>query len=431
MAPIRTILSGREFSLSLDTGIDSFVDLFSVDIVTGTITSAWIPDDWISFMEEAVELENSVVPPLDRTALAYLGRLVKIAPMDDCTLTASAVTTAVNVQTLRITPFGGNQPSVFLTQLPHSLTGFFGTNDTASGLAPPTILNGDVIGPSNANSLVVLGAGITAGSASKSATVTRDTKGRVTALTETPIQITEAQVTGLVGDLANKADKTITITGADGCTGGGDLSANRTITLPAVGTPGTYGTATKVPRFTTDAKGRVTNVVETPITTGALAAVYGAYSNTDGPITIPVAPLNPLVVSFTDIEGESGVTLDGGAPGTKLKVATTGVYEFSFSPQLVHSGGNDSTISMWLRLNGLSPVPRSNSDVKLANNNDTIFLYIAVIVSLTAGDYVEWLMSSSGAGPTVLNSFAGTGGTGPNDRPLAPAVIASVKLIGT
>ena len=52
--------------------------------------------------------------------------------------------------------------------------------------------------------------------------------------------------------LGNKADKTITITAGSGLTGGGNLSANRTLSLATVGTAGTY---TKV---TVDAYGRVT-----------------------------------------------------------------------------------------------------------------------------------------------------------------------------
>lgn len=52
--------------------------------------------------------------------------------------------------------------------------------------------------------------------------------------------------------LGNKADKTITITAGTGLTGGGNLSANRTLSLATVGTAGTY---TKV---TVDAYGRVT-----------------------------------------------------------------------------------------------------------------------------------------------------------------------------
>lgn len=162
------------------------------------------------------------------------------------------------------------------------------------------------------------------------------------------------------------------------------------------------------------------------VSPGTPAAVYGSYSNTDGPITIPVTPLAPLVISYDTVEGQNGVSLVG---GTRLTVGAAGVYEFAFSPQLIHAGGGASVISMWPRLNGTAPVPRTNSDVKLANNGDTLFLYIATILALNAGDYIEWLMSSSNAGPTTLNSFAGAG-AGATARPLAPAVIAGVKLIG-
>ncbi len=56
----------------------------------------------------------------------------------------------------------------------------------------------------------------------------------------------------IITTLGTKADKAVKITAGAGLTGGGDLSANRTLGLAAVGTAGTY---TKV---TTDAYGRVT-----------------------------------------------------------------------------------------------------------------------------------------------------------------------------
>lgn len=56
----------------------------------------------------------------------------------------------------------------------------------------------------------------------------------------------------IITTLGTKADKAVKITAGAGLTGGGDLSANRTLALAAVGTAGTY---TKV---TTDAYGRVT-----------------------------------------------------------------------------------------------------------------------------------------------------------------------------
>lgn len=57
-----------------------------------------------------------------------------------------------------------------------------------------------------------------------------------------------------------KADKATTISAGAGLTGGGDLSANRTIAMPNVGTAGTYGAADRWNQITTDAFGRVTNI---------------------------------------------------------------------------------------------------------------------------------------------------------------------------
>jgi len=165
----------------------------------------------------------------------------------------------------------------------------------------------------------------------------------------------------------------------------------------------------------------------TPVTPGTPAAIYGSYSLNAASTTVPVTPAAPLAVPFDVVEGEAGVSLVG---GTKFTVADAGIYEVALSPQLVHSGGAASVISMWLRQNGTGPVVRSNSDVRLANNGDTLFLYIAIVLPLAAGDFVEWMMQSSGNGPTTMTTFAGTG-AGANARPVAPAVIASIKRIGS
>ncbi len=55
-----------------------------------------------------------------------------------------------------------------------------------------------------------------------------------------------------------KADKSIQITGTDGLVGGGDLSANRQISLPNLLTAGSAGAANNSLSVTVDAKGRVT-----------------------------------------------------------------------------------------------------------------------------------------------------------------------------
>ena len=433
MSITRTLLDGQNLTLAL-TAPDIFVDILNVNIVTGKVTSAWLPPANLAYAEQAVALANSVVPPLDRTSLNYLARLVNTLSMDDSVFAGSSVLVAPDTYALRVTVVSGVDPAVLLVNMTHSITGAFGTADGTQGIAPPVLLAGDAIGPSNANVLVPFGPGaVTKGAADKSAIVTTDTKGRVFTLTEAAIQIAEAQVTNLVGDLAAKADKSVTITGADGCTGGGDLSANRTITLPAVGTAGTYGNGTTIPVLTTDAKGRVSNVVPTPIAFApAGVATFGSYSLSNvgvAPASPPVIPIAPsvLVVPFDNVEDQNGCTL---VAGTRLTVPSNGVYEFAFSPQIAHAGGGASQIFMWPRIDGTTPLTRGSSEVKLANNGDELFVFISVIIRLNAGQYVEWLMQSSNAGPTTLVTIAGSG-AGATARPVNPAVIASVKLIGS
>ena len=61
----------------------------------------------------------------------------------------------------------------------------------------------------------------------------------------------------------------VSISAGTGLSGGGDISANRTISMPNVGTAGTYGSAIVYPIITTDAQGRVTAVT----TASSFAAV--------------------------------------------------------------------------------------------------------------------------------------------------------------
>lgn len=187
MSIVKTQLDGQNLTLALSAP-DTFVDLLAVNIVTGDVTSAWLPAEWISFIKQSVVLENAVVPPLDRTSLNYLARLINTLSMDDSVFAGSSVNTAANIYTLRITAVAGVDPAILLVNLPHSITGAFGTADGTQGIAPPVLLAGDVIGASNANQLVAYGPGaVTRGAADKSAIVTTDAKGRVFAMTETPI----------------------------------------------------------------------------------------------------------------------------------------------------------------------------------------------------------------------------------------------------
>ncbi len=57
----------------------------------------------------------------------------------------------------------------------------------------------------------------------------------------------------------------VNINAGTGLTGGGDITTSRTISMPNVGTAGTFGSATQVPVITTDAQGRISSTTNTSI----------------------------------------------------------------------------------------------------------------------------------------------------------------------
>lgn len=127
------------------------------------------------------------------------------------------------------------------------------------------LTGGGDITASRTISMPNVGTSGTYGSASQVPVVTTDTQGRVSSATNTSIQIAETQVTNLTTDLAAKADKTTTISAGTGLSGGGDLSANRTLNIANTGvTAGTYGGTSGVPSVTVNAQGQISAISNGP-----------------------------------------------------------------------------------------------------------------------------------------------------------------------
>lgn len=101
----------------------------------------------------------------------------------------------------------------------------------------------------------------------------------------------------------------VSINAGTGLTGGGDITASRTISMPNVGTAGTYGSAAAVPVFTTDAQGRVS-----------------AASNTN--IAIPASQITDFSEAVDDrvaalVVAGAGISITYNDPANTLTFAST------------------------------------------------------------------------------------------------------------
>ncbi len=108
------------------------------------------------------------------------------------------------------------------------------------------------------------------GAAVRSVLLTGYTVGANAALgtTDTILQAfgkIQAQINAAIASIATKANSAITISAGTSLGGGGDLTANRTISHNNFGAAGTYGSATSVPVITTEATGHVNSATNTPI----------------------------------------------------------------------------------------------------------------------------------------------------------------------
>jgi hypothetical protein len=112
-----------------------------------------------------------------------------------------------------------------------------------------------------------------------------------------------------------KADKTTLISAGTGLTGGGDLSANRTIThANSTVAAGTYGSSVSIPSITVDARGHVT------------AAIGNAISVGDGAMTVTAGAglTGGGQVGTANQSGASSVTISHADTSAQVSVDNTG-----------------------------------------------------------------------------------------------------------
>lgn len=122
MAITASRIDGQTLGFSL-TAPNTTVDVISLDIVSGALTSAYLTDADLRNLAFAVESLFALVPSAQRAAgaLGMLQRLVTLAPAAAATLSQSAVNTAGTVYALRATISAA--PSQFIAHLPFSADG--------------------------------------------------------------------------------------------------------------------------------------------------------------------------------------------------------------------------------------------------------------------------------------------------------------------
>ena len=129
------------------------------------------------------------------------------------------------------------------------------------------------------------------------------------------------------------------------------------------------------------------------VTAGVVSATLGLLNYgffADGTQTNPVA--NAInIVTFTVTGPANGISITG---GNALTVVNAGTYTKMFTMNVNKTSGGASTISIWLRLNGVD-VPGSAQDLILTGALDTIFVSGNFTLNIPAGGNIQLCWSSA------------------------------------
>ena len=115
---------------------------------------------------------------------------------------------------------------------------------------------------------------------------------------------------------------------------------------------------------------------------------YGFFA--DGTQTNPVA--NAInIVTFTITGPANGISIVG---GSQLTVVNAGTYTKMFTLIVNKTSGGTSSMSVWLRLNGVD-VPGSRQDLELTNTLSQIFTSGNFTLNIPAGGNIQMCWSSA------------------------------------
>ena len=130
-------------------------------------------------------------------------------------------------------------------------------------------------------------------------------------------------------------------------------------------------------------------------------------------------------MEFDTVVTESGITI---VDLSKVTFSRKARYNLQFSAQLVNTGNDESTVSIWLKKNN-GNVADSNTDItvpkKHAGDDGKVVAAWNFFLDLEAGDYVELMWSTNAATTSIQHIAARTTPT----RPATPSIILTVNEV--
>lgn len=148
----------------------------------------------------------------------------------------------------------------------------------------------------------------------------------------------------------------------------------------------------------------------------------GSFYSTVSQAALAINTGYAMTLNNTDTAVSSGVSV---VSGSRMTVATAGVYNIQFSAQLDRvSGSGTDTVDIWFRKNGVD-IANSNTKVTMTGNANACKVAASwnFITDMVVNDYVEIMWSTTSTNIQIIYEAASA------PHPATPSVIATIVKI--
>lgn len=149
----------------------------------------------------------------------------------------------------------------------------------------------------------------------------------------------------------------------------------------------------------------------------------GSFYSTLSQAALAINTAYAMTLNNTDTAVTNGVSI---VSGSRMTVATAGVYNLQFSAQLDRvSGSGTDTVDIWFRKNGVD-IPNSNTKITMTGNANACKTVSAwnFITDMVANDYIEIMWATTSTTIQIIYEAASS------PHPATPSLIATlVKIV--